>query len=224
MLRNAIRKDLLLNGKQFWGLIPWFAWAAYALGQEHMGAMTAVSGALIGALMTVSICAREDKFHATAFLASLPVARRTFVQARYLLALVVGAVSMAGVAAMSAVLPWSVQSVAEAFEPKTLLLGAAVAGVSVAMLMPLAIRFGLLGVIGFFAVLQVAGIALLVLPVALGMKDVLNGLFRAAERGFIGLHGALDQPGTLLQTAAIVAMAVWVSFQVSVFLVERQDL
>ena len=90
--------------------------------------------------------------------------------------------------------------------------------------MPLAIRFGLLGVIGFFAVLQVAGIALLVLPVALGMKDVLNGLFRAAERGFIGLHGALDQPGTLLQTAAIVAMAVWVSFQVSVFLVERQDL
>ena len=224
MLRNAIRKDLLLNGKQFWGLIPWFAWAAYALGQARMGAMTAVSGALIGALMTVSICAREDKFHATAFLASLPVTRRALVQARYLLAFVMGAAALVFVAGMAAMLPWSVQSAAQAFEPKTLLLGAAVAGVSVALLMPVAIRFGVLGVIGFFAVLQLLGIALLVLPGALGMKDVLKGIFRAAERGFIGLHGSLDQPGTILQTAVIVAIAVWMSFHVSVFLVERQDL
>jgi hypothetical protein len=224
MLRNAIRKDLLLNGKQFWGLIPWFAWAAYALGQERMGAMTAVSGALIGALMTVSICAREDKFHATAVLASLPVMRRTLVQARYLLAFVMGAAALVLVAGMAAVLPWSVQSAAQAFEPKTLLLGAAVAGVSVALLMPVAIRFGVLGVIGFFAVLQVAGIALLVLPGALGMKDVLKGLFRAAERGFVGWHAALGQPGPILETVAIVAIAIWMSFYVSVFLAERQDL
>jgi hypothetical protein len=224
MLRNAIRKDLLLNGRQFWGLVPWFAWAAYALGQAHMGAMTAVSGALIGALMTVSLCAREDKFHATAVLASLPVPRRTFVQARYLLAFVMGAAALVIVAGMGATLPWSVQTAAEAFEPKTMLLGAAVAGVSVAMLMPLAIRFGLVGLVGFFAALQVAGIALLVLPGALGMKDVLRGIFRAAERGLVGLHGALDQPGTILQTAAVVAIAVWASFRVSVLLVERQDL
>jgi hypothetical protein len=224
MLRNAVRKDLLLNGKQFWGLVPWFVWAAYALGQQHMGALTAVSGALIGALMTVAMCAREDKFHATAFLASLPVSRHELVWARYLLALVVGAVSMAGVAAMSAVLPWSVQNVAEAFEPRTLLLGVTVAGVSVAVLMPLAIRFGMLGLIGFFAALQVTGIGLLILPAALGMKDVLNGLFRAAERGVVGLHAALDQPATVLQTALVVAIAVWMSFHVSVFLVERQDL
>ena len=224
MLRNAIRKDLLLNGNQFWGLVPWFVWAAYALGHEHMGAMTAVSGALIGALMTVSICAREDKFHATAFLASLPVTRRTFLQARYLLAFVMGAAALVTVAGMGAVLPWSVQNAAQAFEPKTLLLGATVAGVSVAVLMPLAIRFGMLGLIGFFAALQVAGVGLLILPAALGMKDVLNGLFRAAERGFISLHGSLDQPGPILETAVIVAVAVWMSFHVSVFLVERQDL
>ena len=224
MLRNAIRKDLLLNGKQFWGLIPWFAWAAYALGQARMGAMTAVSGALIGALMTVSICAREDKFHATAFLASLPVTRRALVQARYMLAFVMGAAALVFVAGMAAMLPWSVQSAAQAFEPKTLLLGAAVAGVSVALLMPVAIRFGVLGVIGFFAVLQVAGIALLVLPGALGMKDVLKGLFRAAERGFVGWHAALGQPGPILETVAIVAIAIWMSFYVSVFLAERQDL
>jgi ABC-type transport system involved in multi-copper enzyme maturation permease subunit len=224
MLRNAIRKDVLLNGKQFWGILPWFAWAAYALGQPHMGALTSVSGALIGALLTVGICAREDKFHATAVLASLPVTRRTFVQARYLLAFVMGAAAFLVVAGMGAVLPWSVQTAAQAFDLKTLLLGAAVAGVSVAMLMPLAIRFGLLGVVGMLAVPQVAGIALLVLPGALGTKDVLKGIFRAAERGFIGLHGALDQPETILQTAVIVAIAVWVSFHVSVFLVERQDL
>jgi len=224
MLRNAIRKDVLLNGKQFWGLMPWFAWAAYALGQEHMGELTAVSGALIGALMTVSICAREDKFHATAVLASLPVTRRTFVQARYLLAFVMGAAALVIVAGMAAVLPWSVQTAAQAFDLRTVLLGATVAGVSVALLMPLAIRFGLLGVIGFFAVLQVAGIVLLVLPGALGMKDVLKGIFRAAERGFISLHASLNQPGPILQAAVVVAIVVWMSYQLSVFLVERQDL
>jgi ABC-type transport system involved in multi-copper enzyme maturation permease subunit len=224
MLRNAIRKDLLLNGNQFWGLIPWFAWAAYALGQEHMGAMTAVSGAMIGALMTVTICAREDKFHATAALASLPVTRRTLVWARYLLAFATGAASLVIVAGMAAMLPWSVQTAAEAFDPNTLLLGATVASVSAALLMPLAIRFGLVGVVGFFAVMQVVGIALLVLPAALGMKDVLRGAFRAAERGFIALHASLDQPVPIIQTAAVVAIAVWISFQLSVFLVDRQDL
>jgi hypothetical protein len=150
--------------------------------------------------------------------------RRTLVQARYLLAFVMGAAALVLVAGMAAVLPWSVQSAAQAFEPKTLLLGAAVAGVSVALLMPVAIRFGVLGVIGFFAVLQVAGIALLVLPGALGMKDVLKGLFRAAERGFVGWHAALGQPGPILETVAIVAIAIWMSFYVSVFLAERQDL
>jgi hypothetical protein len=224
MLRNAIRKDVLLNGKQFWGLIPWFAWAAYALGQERMGAMTAVSGALIGALMTVSICAREDKFHAAVVLASLPVTRRTLVQARYVLAFVMGAAALVIVAGMGAMLPWSVQSAAQAFEPKTLLLGAAVAGVSVAMLMPLAIRFGLLGVIGFFAVLQVAGNELLVLPAAFGMKNVLRELVRATGRGFVGWHAALGGPGPILETVVIVAVAIWMSFRVSVFLAERQDL
>jgi hypothetical protein len=224
MLRNAIRKDLLLNGKQFWGLIPWFAWAAYALGQARMGAMTAVSGALIGALMTVSICAREDKFHATVVLASLPVTRRTLVRARYLLAFVMGAAALLCVAGMAAVLPWSVQTASQAFEPKTLLLGAAIAGVSVALLMPVAIRFGVLGVIGFFAALQLLGIALLVLPGALGMRDVLKGIFRAGEWGFIGWHAALGRPGPILETAAIVAIAIWMSFRVSVFLAERQDL
>ena len=224
MLRNAIRKDLLLNGRQFWGLLPWFAWAAYALGEERMGTMTAVSGAMIGALMTVTLCAREDKFHATASLASLPVTRRTLVWARYLLALALGVVTLLIVATMAAVLPWSVQTASEAFDGKTLLLGVTVASTSVAMLMPLAIRFGVVGLIGFFAVLQVAGIGFLVLPAVFGMKDVLKGMFRAAERGFIGLHGSLDQPGTIFQTAVIVAVAIWMSFRVSVFLVERQDL
>lgn len=224
MLRNAIRKDLLLNGKQFWGLLPWFAWAAYALGEERMGAMTAVSGALIGALMTVSIGAREDKFHATASIASLPVSRRSLVWARYLLALVLGVVTLVIVATMAAVLPWSVQTPSQAFDGKTLLLGVTVASVSVAVLMPLVIRYGLVGLIGFFAALQVAGIALLVLPAALGTKEMLKGIFRAGERGFVSLHASLDQPAGILQTSAIVAVAVWMSFRLSVFLVERQDL
>lgn len=224
MLRNAIRKDVLLNGKQFWGLLPWLAWAAYAVGQDHMGALTAVSGSLVGALMTVSIGAREDKFGAAAVMASLPVPRRTFVQARYLLALVIGAAMLIVVAGMSAVLPWSAQSSAEALDSRTLLLGLAVAAVATAVLMPVTVRFGLVGLIGFFGVLQVTGVGLLLLPARFGGKAALRGAFRATERFFIDLHGSLDAPGTILQVAVVAALAVWMSYRAAVALVDRQEL
>jgi ABC-type transport system involved in multi-copper enzyme maturation permease subunit len=90
MLRNALRKDLLLNARHLWGILPWFLWVAYAMRDPDAGRITAVGAAFIGSLMAATMGAREDKLRTTATLASLPVSRRTLVEARYVVAYAVG--------------------------------------------------------------------------------------------------------------------------------------
>ena len=140
MLRNALRKDLLLNARHLWGILPWFVWVAYAMSEPDAGRMMAVGAGFIGSLMATTIAAREDKLRTSATLASLPVSRRILVQARYVVAYVVGTATYLVVAAMAAVLPWSVQDSAELFEVKTVLLTVTLASMAIALLMPVVLR------------------------------------------------------------------------------------
>jgi ABC-2 family transporter protein len=223
MLRKALRKDFLLNARHLWGILPWFLWVAYAMSEPDAGRMTAVGAAFVGSLMAATIGAREDKLHTTATLASLPVSRRTLVEARYVVAYGVGSATYIIVVAMAAAVPWSVQRVAELVETKILLLTLVLASMAIAVLMPVVVRFGLLGVVVFLGVFQVLGVGLMVAFEFFGSRSGL-GLFSAIERGIVALHRGLDQPAIILQTLAIVALAVWLSFRLSVFLAERRDL
>ena len=224
MLRNALRKDLLLNARHLWGILPWFVWVAYALSEPDAGRMTAVGAGFVGSLMATTIAAREDKLRTSATLASLPVRRRTLVQARYVVSYVVGAVTYLVVAAMAAVLPWSVQRAAELFEVKTLLLTVTLASMVIALLMPLVIRFGLLGVVVFLGAFQVLGVVLFVAADYFAARSGVRHVFGAVERGIVSLHAGLGQPGPIVETAVIVGISTWLSFRLSVFLAERRDL
>lgn len=224
MLRNALRKDLLLNARHLWGILPWFIWVAYALSEPDASRMTAFAAAFIGSLMAVTIGAREDKLRTTATLASLPVSRRTLVQARFVTCYVVGAASYLVVAAMTVVLPWSVQRPAEVFELRTLLLTLTLASMAVALLMPVVLRFGLLGVLIFLGTFQVLGIVLFVALELFGARSAVHGIFGAIERGVIALHAGLGRPATILEAAAVVAVSIWLSFRLSVLLAARRDL
>ena len=223
MLRNALRKDLLLNARHLWGILPWFLWVAYAMSEPDMGRMTAVGAAFIGALMATTMAAREDKLRTSATLASLPVSRRTLVEARYLVAYIVGAATYLIVVLMAAVLPWSVQRAAELVELRTLLLTLTLASVAIALMMPLVTRFGLLGVIVFLGAFQVLGVTVMVAFEFFGSRSAV-GIFSVIERSIAALHRGLNQPVVILETAAVVALATWLSFRLSVFLAERRDL
>jgi len=223
MLRNALRKDLLLNARHLWGILPWFLWVAYAMSEPDMGRMTAVGAAFIGALMATTMAAREDKLRTSATLASLPVSRRTLVEARYLVAYIVGAATYLIVVLMAAVLPWSVQRAAELVELRTLLLTLTLASLAIALMMPLVTRFGLLGVIVFLGAFQVLGVTVMVAFEFFGSRSAV-GIFSVVERSIAALHRGLNQPVVILETAAVVALATWLSFRLSVFLAERRDL
>jgi|APFre7841882724_1041349.scaffolds.fasta_scaffold75284_2 ABC-type transport system involved in multi-copper enzyme maturation permease subunit len=223
MLRNALRKDLLLNARHLWGILPWFLWVAYAMSEPDAGRITAVGAAFIGALMATTMAAREDKLRTSATLASLPVSRRTLVEARYLVAYIVGAATYLIVVVMAAALPWSVQRAAELVEPRTLLLTLTLASTAIALLMPVVIRYGLLGVMVFLGAFQVLGVAVMVAFEFFGLRSAV-GIFRVVERSIAALHQGLNQPVVIVETAAVVALATWLSFRLSVFLAERRDL
>jgi hypothetical protein len=223
MLRNALRKDLLLNARHLWGILPWFLWVAYAMSEPDAGRITAVGAAFIGALMATTMAAREDKLRTSATLASLPVSRRTLVEARYLVAYIVGAATYLVVVVMAAALPWSVQRAAELVEVRTLLLTLTLASMAIALLMPVVIRYGLLGVMVFLGAFQLLGVAVMVAFEFFGSRSAV-GVFSAIERRIAALHQGLNQPVVILETAAVVALATWLSFRLSVFLAERRDL
>jgi len=223
MLRNALRKDLLLNGRHLWGVLPWFLWVAYAMSEPDAGGIMAVGAAFIGSLMATTIAAREDKLHTTATLASLPVSRSTLVEARYLVAYVVGIATYAVVVVMAAALPWSVQRAAELVELRTLLLTLALAGLAIALMMPLVLRFGLLGVVLVLGIFQALGVVLVVAFEFFGSRSGL-GVISALERSIVALHRGLNQPVVIVETAAVVALATWLSFRLSVFLARRREL
>jgi ABC-type transport system involved in multi-copper enzyme maturation permease subunit len=223
MLRNALRKDLLLNARHLWGILPWFLWVAYAMSEPDAGRITAVGAAFIGALMATTMAAREDKLRTSATLASLPVSRRILVEARYLVAYIVGAATYLVVVAMAAALPWSVQRAAELIELRTLLLTLTLASLAIALLMPVVIRYGMLGVMVFLGAFQVLGVAVMVAFEFFGSRSAV-GVFSVIERSIAALHQGLNQPVVILETAAVVALAIWLSFRLSVLLAERRDL
>src|SRR5512137_3049696 len=132
MLRKLFMKDLRLNPHLFWGAVPFFVWVAYALGEDGapVGMLTVVSG-VMGATTAATVAAREDRFHATALLASLPVPRETLVLSRFVLAVAAGAAAFLVAAVLAAALPWSTHPLGSIFDPRTAMLALVIVGVGI---------------------------------------------------------------------------------------------
>ncbi len=104
-----------------------------------------------------------------------------------------------------------------------MLVSLALAAMVVALLMPVVIRFGLIGVLVFLASFQVLGAVLFVALQIFGVRAA-GRVFGAAEHGIQAWHAALARPLPILETGVIVGISVWLSFRLSVFLAERRDL
>jgi hypothetical protein len=225
MLRKLFLKDLRLNPHLVFGVLPFFAWVAYALREDGapVGMLTTIS-ALMGAATASTVAAREDRFHATALLASLPVARRTLVLSRYALAAAAGGAAFVTAALLAALLPWSPHPLSVIFDPRSVLMAVVFVGASAAFLLPLALRFGLVGVVGFFAALQVGGVGLFFLSTAFGLRAPMRAVFGGVEASIRALYASLSAPGVAILVLAAVAGAGWLSYRTSVWLVARRDL
>jgi hypothetical protein len=227
---KLLRKDLILNGKVIGGAYAF--WSLLWLGGPAMDTSGNLTfGTWSGwvsvpcALLPVIMLIREDRFRAGALACSLPVTRETIVASRY-----VGgwAVALRAVAlAIFAMLSLSLFGVRPLLPPTPMLpvTVATVVGVALAVMMPVAIRYGAAGVIGLLVALQILGVVVLLASALFGVPAVQGIEFavRGIARGGAWLRGVL---GPILFSAVLVAAVMalnYASFRFSSWLYRRRE-
>ena len=229
MLRRLFVKDVILNGKVFLSLLWLFVWVVYAARSQSGPGMATILGAVAATLMTVTLGAREERFHATAVSFSLPATRRDIVTERYLSGHLVGAAAFLLTCLIMVFVPWSNQTAAQVFDPKTMMFGLAAVSLTIAVGMPLVLRFGVMGLFAGLGGLQLFGAAALaagaLIAVAVGARVFgLRRVISEFERIIITTHQSLGSAAYAIELLSAVALITWASFRLSVWLVEGRDL
>jgi len=225
MLRNLVRKDLILSRNAFlWTGLPFLLYFAIVASEPVVPLREfLILSAILCALMPVSVFGREDKFKAAALTYSLPVTRRAAVQARYALAGGCGLLGTASALILGVLWPWGHFAASDILNLGTILFTLTAVVAIAALLLPFVFRFGLFGLIWFIVGLQILGIAALLAKTVVG-RDAVRPVFRSLGRMVAGLHTRLGDPAIAVVVLVALGVLAAVSMRVSVFLSERRDL
>jgi hypothetical protein len=223
MLRKMFVKDFILNGKVFLGLLWLFVWVAYASRDLNGAGMATVLGGIAATLMTVTLGAREERFHAAAVSFSLPVTRREMVRYRYIAGHVIGITAFLFTCVVMVSVPWSKVTAAQVFDPRTLMFALVTVSLTIAFGMPFVLRFGVMGLFVGLGSLQIAGLLAFVLAVVVGSALSIKPVLYACERIIRQTHESLGSAAYAVELLLAVAVLTWLSFRLSVWLIERRD-
>jgi len=226
MLRNIVRKELILNRKALAGAaIPYIAWFAYVLREPDVTAGEyLVMSAAMAVFYQVALFVREGKLKTAALTCSLPVTRTVVVRARYLVACSLSASWIGAAILLALACPWSHVPLARLVAPNTLGVAVSIVLLGTAILFPLVVRFGLIGVLAFLVGMQVLGI-LAFLAVGLpGATASVNAVLSFVTGSIRALHANLGHPGFAAMWTFVVLAIVAGSYGLSVCLYGRRDL
>jgi hypothetical protein len=225
MLRELIAKDLRLTRRRL--MLNVGAFAVFLIVLASTGdlppGLLAGAAALMFSFVPVTVVAQEDRNRAAAVACSLPVRRRDIVFARYLLGLGAGGAGLVLAVTLALALPGSPHSAASVLAPGTLLAAAATLVVSLAVFLPFTIRFGLVGILGALAGLQVLGMAVLAMANRFGGAGP-RGLARGAVARAASTHAALGDALFAGATLAVLAALLVLSVRLSMRLFEGKEL
>jgi hypothetical protein len=224
---EVIKKDLILNRNVtllntviFAGCLVILAvWVPDSPPTRLFAGLAGVMMAFLPAITAT----REDRFNAMALGCSLPVRRKTIVQARFVLSLGTAVVGLLGTLLLVSLLPNSQYRVSDLFDWAPLLTALAVIAIALSLLLPFVLRFGMTGVMIFLVVTQVLGVLLLTVVSVAGFAThreivgrILAGLARLRE-----LTGPAAFSG--LMVAALLALLT-ISYLISLKMFESREL
>jgi hypothetical protein len=230
MIGRLLRKDFLLN----WSMVVLLVVgllvvvALFRFGDRATGEVMPIGlilffGSFYGSLLPILAAARTDRYRTGGFEGSLPVTRRQFVAARYLLPVLL----LPGWVALTYGALWAFSGgwlPPGALHAETLLLAPAALVVMMGLFYPLVMRVGFMGMLFGGVGLQVVG---LVLTVAVRRVRGVLGLFDAIGRigpALRGLHADLGDPGYALAVVGALAAVYLLSFLVTDTLQRGRDL
>ena len=223
---KTIRKDLILNrnvmiinGVIFAACLGFFA----TTGSDFPPRLYAAFASFMVAFLPAVLVTREDKFNAMRLGCSLPVRRKTIVQARYALSVGLAVLGIFGAFLLAAFIPSSHFSPSDLFAWGTFLTGMTGITIFLSLLLPFTLRFGMQGILIFLIATQVLGVALLTLVKVTGSavdKRVVDGIIGFFVRSQQALGPTVFN---LLLSAALIGLLV-VSYLVSVRVFENREL
>ncbi len=219
---TLIRKDLLLHKVAFYGFTPaavvYLGWFASQIDSPNVFTTFAC---IFASVLPLVLIAREDVFHAEAFICSLPVTRRQVVHAKYavswalaLIFTVIGLVLYSIFAAEGLPAIWSVST------GNRILLTLSV-GLGVAL--PFSLRFGWLGLTVLGVGTQLLGLVVYLTVKALATRLSLGNIFAAARDQIERLHSWLGEPLFLAAVICVLVAFNFASCRIAVALFERRE-
>ncbi len=222
---NLILKDLILNKKFLLWVGPLFViYIGFFLSRIDNPKVDVFFLAFLSFVVPLMIFTREDKFKATVLSCSLPTTRRQIILARYALGwMLMFMFYILGTAAIL-VAPGHKLGPADLFNARIILLALALMALYFAVLMPLLIRFGMVGFIVFLVSMQVLAFITLFLASQKLMKLDLRALITWIRNVLISLNAHLGTPGYYAFLIVLMVFLNMASFACSVFIFKRKDL
>jgi ABC-type transport system involved in multi-copper enzyme maturation permease subunit len=226
MLRNIVRKELILNRNTLaFAAIPYAAWFAYVLREPKVRAGEyMVMSAVMAVYYQIVFVVREDKLKTAALTCSLPVTRQLVVRARYLMGCSLSALWIGAAILVALACPWTRVPLARLVAPNTLGVAVSIVLLGTAILFPLVVRLGLIGVIAFLGGMQVLGILAFLAVDLLGPATSIHAVFRFVTASIRALHVNLGHPGFALMWTLVMLAVIVGSYRLSVCLYGRRDL
>ena len=187
---------------------------------NHPGAVS-FFGAFLYAMIPLLIFTREDKFKAAPFNLSLPVTRKEFLQARYVLGWMMMLALYAGTSLLTIAIPGTKVGPSAIFQAKTVLLVLFLMTVFFGLLMSLVVAYGWTGMMVFLVFIQMLGIVFLFLA------NLFRPAVSAAIRGIGGFLGSvrsgLGPVGSVIALLAVLLLFSYGSFRLCLYLYQRKD-
>jgi ABC-type transport system involved in multi-copper enzyme maturation permease subunit len=227
MLRNLLVQEYLFNKKNlliFAVMLPLF-FVFYPILVDEGGVVVGFCFAYIG-ILPATIPAKEHRYRTAAITCSMPVTRKQVVRSKYLAALIFCAVGIALFLLVSAINPMLQFPLQQIFNLKTIATGIFVLSICLAVLFPIIMRFGIMGIMIVLIIFQVLGSAMLLLASQLsrGFRGGIDAVFKTIGGAFQFLQSTFGSPGYPLFLLAAAGILIFLSHVVCIAVFRRKAL
>ncbi|MDD8027994.1 MAG: ABC-2 transporter permease [Acidobacteriota bacterium] len=220
---KLFRKDFILHKKFVLGVgLVYPLYIGYMGSRIGRTTLLPVLCAFLYVIVPFVLFGREDKFKAETFTLSLPVTRREYLRARFLLSWILMLLMFAAGSLLMAVVPGAKLPAATVFGPRMVLSSLAFIAVYFGLLMPLFVRFGQAGLLVFLVVLQITGVLLMVFRSSVGI-GLIKTLFRLVPNAVAEIQAAFGPAPAVFAVLSLLALFSYGSFSLSLALFRRKE-
>ena len=226
MISHILYSEFVLNKKTlyfFFAMVIAIA-VIYPLLFDVPPGVTLTISAIYLSFLPVSFLAKQSKFKADATMCVLPVTRNMLVLGKYVFTMILFLIGLALFVLIFLVLPGSKFSLADGIDAYKLVNVAFAVGVVSSVLIPLIIRFGYMGVLGFILGANILTVVIFLLTYLKLINNALSFIIEGVPSAFNSFRDTLGTPGYHLLMLCATALIWCGSLKLSQALYTRKEL